>query len=231
MIAASSRNDPRQVAVRGSLASVPVAAEIAVGFVTASVASLPSCGRSSGSIRRAGFCAVRVVSDRARLCVIFARWRRGEIDRDNSSLGQWLRAPIHRRVLPHVALSSALRRWSGSSALLTASLAPLATRLVGRAAPGVGFLILPLFGAGPSVLWRPNVIGRRVLARGEVLAGASAGVQQTIYTPVRQLVAAFSPDNDTDSSVVVDGRFAARPRDGVPYEGVHRRSRAGAGGH
>ena len=40
-----------------------------------------------------------------------------------------------------------------------------------------------------------NVIGRRVLARGESWL-MMIPVFRTIYAPVKQLVAAFSPDNE-----------------------------------
>ena len=72
--------------------------------------------------------------------------------------------------------------------------APLATRLVGRAAPGVGILIMLLFvlavGAVGDQRDRPAHPGRAEswLARVPVF--------KTIYSPVKQLVAAFSPDNE-----------------------------------
>jgi uncharacterized membrane protein len=72
--------------------------------------------------------------------------------------------------------------------------APLATRLVGRAAPGVGILMMVLFvlliGAVAT-----NVIGRRILGRAEQVL-TRVPVFKTIYSPVKQLVAAFSPDNE-----------------------------------
>jgi uncharacterized membrane protein len=72
--------------------------------------------------------------------------------------------------------------------------APLAIRLVGRAAPGVGILItLAVVLAVGAVA--TNVIGRRVLARGEAWL-VRVPVFKTIYSPVKQLVAAFSPDNE-----------------------------------
>lgn len=72
--------------------------------------------------------------------------------------------------------------------------APLATRLVGRAAPGVGILMLLLLVLAVGAV-ATNVIGRRILARGERWL-ARVPVFKTIYTPVKQLVAAFSPDNE-----------------------------------
>ena len=73
--------------------------------------------------------------------------------------------------------------------------APLATRLVGgRAAPGVGILIMLLFVLMVGAV-ATNVIGRRILGRAEQWL-ARVPVFKTIYSPVKQLVAAFSPDNE-----------------------------------
>jgi uncharacterized membrane protein len=71
---------------------------------------------------------------------------------------------------------------------------PLATRLVGRAVPGVGILIMVLFVLAVGVV-ATNVIGRRILGRAEQLL-TRVPVLKTIYSPVKQLVAAFSPDNE-----------------------------------
>ena len=72
--------------------------------------------------------------------------------------------------------------------------APLATRLVGRAAPGFGIAIMVLFVLAVGTL-ATNVIGRRILGRAEQWL-ARVPVFKTIYSPVKQLVAAFSPDNE-----------------------------------
>jgi len=72
--------------------------------------------------------------------------------------------------------------------------APLATRVFGREVPGVGLLItaLAILAVGAVAT---NVIGRRILARGEGWL-MRVPVFRTIYAPVKQLVAAFSPDNE-----------------------------------
>src|SRR5450755_731450 len=71
---------------------------------------------------------------------------------------------------------------------------PLYDRVLGRRIPGLGTgstaLALVLVGA----LAR-NVIGRRVLLRGEAWL-LRVPVFRTIYAPVKQLIAAFSPDNE-----------------------------------
>jgi len=72
--------------------------------------------------------------------------------------------------------------------------APVAAQVLGREVPGLGILItilvVLLVGAVAT-----NVIGRRVLARAESWL-MLIPVFRTIYAPVRQLVLAFSPDNE-----------------------------------
>ena len=72
--------------------------------------------------------------------------------------------------------------------------APLATQVLGREVPGLGLLItvlvVLLVGAVAT-----NVIGRRLLARAESWL-MMIPVFRTIYAPVKQLVVAFSPDNE-----------------------------------
>lgn len=72
--------------------------------------------------------------------------------------------------------------------------APLAARVLGREVPGIGLLITLLAVLAVGVV-ATNVIGRRVLARGEGWL-MRVPVFRTIYTPVKQLVVAFSPDNE-----------------------------------
>ena len=72
--------------------------------------------------------------------------------------------------------------------------APLGTRVFGREVPGLGLLItlLVILAVGAVAT---NVIGRRILTRGEGWL-MRVPVFRTIYAPVRQLLAAFSPDNE-----------------------------------
>ena len=78
---------------------------------------------------------------------------------------------------------------------------PLYDRLLGRRIPGLGTLstaaVLVLVGAIAR-----NVIGRRILARGEGWL-LRVPVFKTIYSPVKQLIAAFSPDNESSFKRVV----------------------------
>ena len=78
---------------------------------------------------------------------------------------------------------------------------PLYDRLLGRRIPGLGTVstaaVILLAG-----VFATNVIGRRVLARAEGYL-LRVPVFRTIYAPVRQLVAAFSPDNEAGFKRVV----------------------------
>jgi uncharacterized membrane protein len=73
-------------------------------------------------------------------------------------------------------------------------LGPIFARWVGREVPGLGILATSLgilvVGAVAS-----NVIGKRVLQRTEHYL-MMVPVFRTIYAPVKQLIAAFSPDNE-----------------------------------
>jgi uncharacterized membrane protein len=72
--------------------------------------------------------------------------------------------------------------------------APLAARVLGREVPGLGILITLLVVLLTGAV-ATNVIGRRLLTRGERWL-MMIPVFRTIYAPVKQLVAAFSPDNE-----------------------------------
>ncbi len=78
---------------------------------------------------------------------------------------------------------------------------PLSTNLIGRKVPGLGVLItaavILLAGALAT-----NVLGRRILRRGEQWL-LNVPLFKTVYAPVRQLVAAFSPDSETGFKKVV----------------------------
>ena len=78
---------------------------------------------------------------------------------------------------------------------------PLSTNLIGREVPGLGVLIttavILLAGALAT-----NVLGRRILRRGEQWL-LNVPLFKTVYAPVKQLVAAFSPDSETGFKKVV----------------------------
>jgi uncharacterized membrane protein len=78
---------------------------------------------------------------------------------------------------------------------------PLYDRLLGRRIPGLGVLstaaVIVIVGAVAT-----NVMGKRVLQRAESWL-LRVPVFRTIYVPVKQLVAAFSPDNESGFKRVV----------------------------
>ena len=71
---------------------------------------------------------------------------------------------------------------------------PLAERVLGRSVPGLGILLTALVVLAVGVV-ATNVIGRRFLARAESWL-MLIPVFRAIYAPVKQLIAAFSPDNE-----------------------------------
>lgn len=78
---------------------------------------------------------------------------------------------------------------------------PIAMFWLGREVPGLGVLM-----TGGFILFvgaiATNVIGRRVLQRGEKWL-LSVPLFKTVYAPVKQLVAAFSPDSESGFKKVV----------------------------
>jgi len=78
---------------------------------------------------------------------------------------------------------------------------PLYARVMGRDVPGLGLITVA---AGVLLVGTlaTNVIGKRVLQRAERYL-LMVPVFRAIYSPVRQLVAAFSPDNEYGFKQVV----------------------------
>jgi uncharacterized membrane protein len=72
--------------------------------------------------------------------------------------------------------------------------APIFERLLGRQIPGLGILttVAAILAVGAVAT---NVIGKRLLQRTESYL-LKVPVFRTIYAPVKQLIAAFSPDNE-----------------------------------
>lgn len=111
-----------------------------------------------------------------------------------NAIGQWLRSRFLAGFFVTVPLVISIAALVWIFGIIDDFTAPLATRLVGRAAPGVGILLMVLFVLAVGAV-ATNVIGRRILGRAEQLL-TRVPVFKTIYSPVRQLVAAFSPDNE-----------------------------------
>jgi uncharacterized membrane protein len=78
---------------------------------------------------------------------------------------------------------------------------PLYNRLLGRPVPGLGMLSTVVAIMMVGVI-STNVIGRRLLQRAEEIL-LRVPVFRTIYAPVKQLVIAFSPDNESGFKRVV----------------------------
>jgi uncharacterized membrane protein len=78
---------------------------------------------------------------------------------------------------------------------------PMYDRVLGRRIPGLGTLTTALAIVLVGAFAR-NVIGRRVLQRGEMWLLKVPGFR-TIYAPVKQLIVAFSPDNESGFKRVV----------------------------
>jgi uncharacterized membrane protein len=78
---------------------------------------------------------------------------------------------------------------------------PLYDRLLGRRIPGLGTVTTALAIVLVGAVAR-NVIGRRVLSQGEAWL-LKVPVFRTIYAPVKQLIAAFSPENESGFKRVV----------------------------
>jgi uncharacterized membrane protein len=71
---------------------------------------------------------------------------------------------------------------------------PLYARWLGREVPGLGLLTTALLVLITGAV-ATNVVGKRILQRGESWL-LHVPVFKTVYVPVKQLVAAFSPDNE-----------------------------------
>jgi uncharacterized membrane protein len=78
---------------------------------------------------------------------------------------------------------------------------PLSVYLLGREVPGLGVLITAAFILVVGAV-ATNVIGRRILQRGERWL-LNVPLFKTVYAPVKQLVAAFSPDSESGFKKVV----------------------------
>jgi uncharacterized membrane protein len=85
---------------------------------------------------------------------------------------------------------------------------PLVSKWVGRSVPGLGIAITCLLVLAAGVT-ATNMVGKRLLQRAESWL-LHIPLFKTVYAPVKQLVAAFSPDNEYGFKRVVlvhtDGR-------------------------
>src|SRR5262245_11758487 len=114
---------------------------------------------------------------------------------------QWLRRSFITGVVVTVPLFVSVAAIVWLFRIVDGYTTPLSARLFSRHIPGLGIVAtaagIVLVGAVAT-----NVIGRRVVKRGESIL-LRVPVFRTIYAPVRELVAAFSPDNESGFKQVV----------------------------
>jgi uncharacterized membrane protein len=107
---------------------------------------------------------------------------------------QWLRRSFVAGFFVMVPLVISVVTFVWIFRFVDGSTATFFTRWLGREIPGLGILttalVILLVGAVAS-----NVLGKRLLARAEGWL-LKVPVFRTVYAPVKQLVVAFSPDNE-----------------------------------
>jgi uncharacterized membrane protein len=113
----------------------------------------------------------------------------------------WLRRTFLTGIIVTVPLIVTLVALVWIFTVVDAIARPVSARLLGQEVPGLGVLVTVLVVLVVGVV-ATNVIGRRVLARAERWL-LHVPVFKTIYAPVKQLVAAFSPGNEAGFKRVV----------------------------
>ena len=106
----------------------------------------------------------------------------------------WLRRRFLTGFFVTVPLIISVAALIGSFDIVDGLTTPLYDRLLGRRIPGLGTLTTAAAILAVGVV-ATNVIGKRLLQRAEGLL-LRVPVFRTIYAPVKQLVIAFSPDNE-----------------------------------
>ena len=119
----------------------------------------------------------------------------------SGTLGAWLRSRFVTGLFVAVPLLVSVSALAWIFGIIDGFTAPVSERILGRRVPGLGILIMVALVLGIGVV-ATNVIGRRVVARAESWL-TMIPVFRTIYTPVKQLIAAFSPDNEYGFKQVV----------------------------
>ena len=114
---------------------------------------------------------------------------------------QWLRRSLVTGFVVTVPLVISVAAFVWLFQLIDGVMGPVYARWLGREIPGLGLatllVIVVMVGAVAT-----NVFGRRVLERGETYL-LRLPVFRAVYGPVKQLVAAFSPDNQRGFKRVV----------------------------
>jgi len=107
---------------------------------------------------------------------------------------QWLRRRIIAGFFLTVPLVISVAALVWIFGIIDGFLAPLVSRVLRREVPGLGIVLTLLVVLAVGAL-ATNVIGRRLVARAEGWL-MRVPVFKTVYAPVKQLVVAFSPDNE-----------------------------------
>ena len=107
---------------------------------------------------------------------------------------QWLRRRFLTGLLVTVPLVISVAALVWIFRVIDGFTRPLYAQLLGRDVPGLGILTMAVFVMLVGVV-ATNVIGRRLLQQGEGYL-LRVPVFKTIYSPIKQLVAAFSPDSE-----------------------------------
>jgi uncharacterized membrane protein len=135
---------------------------------------------------------------------------------EESTLGLWLRRRFIAGFFVTVPLVLSITALVWIFGIIDGFTAPLSTRLVGRAAPGVGLALMLLFVLAIGTV-ATNVIGRRMLARETWLARVP--IFRTIHACEAAGGRVLAGMRRRRGVVMIDPRTAAR--DGVSHEGVH----------
>lgn len=114
---------------------------------------------------------------------------------------QWLRRSFLTGLIVTVPLFISVAALVWTFRVVDRIAIPVSTTLLGREVPGLGVLMTGAFILVVGVV-ATNVIGRRVLQRAEGWL-LHVPLFRTVYAPVKQLVAAFSPDNEAGFKKVV----------------------------
>lgn len=107
---------------------------------------------------------------------------------------QWLRRRFLAGFFVTVPLVISVAAFIWIFRLIDGFVGPWYAQWIGREVPGLGIVTTALFVLVVGAL-ATNVIGKRVLQRAESYL-LRVPVFRTIYAPVKQLVVAFSPDNE-----------------------------------
>ena len=113
----------------------------------------------------------------------------------------WLRRSVITGFFVTVPLAVSLVALVWTFRLIDGVTSGMFQRLLGQHVPGLGLLSAVVLLVVIGALAR-NVLGRRLLSRGEQLL-MQIPVFRTVYGPVKQLLAAFSPDNEYGFKQVV----------------------------